>query len=114
MKHHFTLQRINKWCLKFQKYKSTQLHICFSWLILGDSFNVESVGLLVTCEVVVITSSLSLFPTDEIMYGDVFNGFEIFNLFSFKKKEAEEYVIAIKLDDKSKMILCWHYFHTSN
>lgn len=24
----------------------------------------------------------------------------------FKKKEAEEYVIAIKLDDKSKMILC--------
>lgn len=23
-----------------------------------------------------------------------------------KKKEAEEYVIAIKLDDKSKMILC--------
>lgn len=24
----------------------------------------------------------------------------------FFKKEAEEYVIAIKLDDKSKMILC--------
>lgn len=23
-----------------------------------------------------------------------------------KKKEAEEYVIAIKLDDKSRMILC--------
>lgn len=84
------------------------------------------------------------------MYGDVLNGFEIFNLVScgfshdtlkfpsdpfispeilfiinifkclkikinfnsycmeviFFKKEAEEYVIAIKLDDKSKMILC--------
>lgn len=84
------------------------------------------------------------------MYGDVLNGFEIFNLFScgfshdtlkspsdpfispeilfiiniykclkikinlnsycmeviLKKKEAEEYVIAIKLDDKSRMILC--------
>lgn len=37
---------------------------------------------MVTCEVVVITSLLSLFPTDEIMYGDVLNGYEIFNLVS--------------------------------